>query len=815
MSAVAPLPPTTVGPDQVRPGQQLLPGYVVKLLKTVKIPFGTDRTMNGVDVDPTVALLSHIVDCMGALRDVNKVYRAKGSLASRSVGARAMFGFTAELGNLLLDSITFNPPAELKEAANFYSAVGGSILNVFPEIAAQVTRSTGKMLIHHTALKASPVMAMDAIKMVTTAYPAGAWSPDSAGALPLHWITHNSSCDYELVSFLISANPKAPWVADVDGYLPLHWAVNQDLPNVDVVAALLTANPSAAAKACNKGSLPLHWCVNREAPLMGVVQALLQAHPDAVRTFCDEGWLPIHRCSDRSNPAIEVIKVLVELYPQGLQCRNSDGQLPLHRALDHQYPSEEIIEFMLQMYPGSAQVQDDEGYLPLHMALDCAAPSPLIVRLILDAYPEAAFQKTKDGLLPLHCAISCVNPIVEVIESLLQIFPESPEHLAMDIVPMDEYADPDTWEGDWKEKRWTPLSRAIDRRLDPCVALFKAALNDSLVKGRMGSPIKVISTFTSKRLMPGPMPPINAAIAEGSHENSLQEGGSVGPEGASSSQTGPGPQVSQQSVEGADATGDKVVLPDDVQEEQGEVALGANGLPVLPIATDEDEMVQAGKYGYGKGYGPRDDDRGGREFNREREERRERHRDRDRDRDRDSSRRHRRSPREGRRHRSDRHSDDGRRHRDKDRDRHRRHRGRSESREPGSDRRDRDRERRRRDRDDDDERDDLPREGSAEAWKEASPVRGGSNNDNASASTPDNKKSSGGKYFVAGSHKSPKEPPPAVIRDGADRALMASRESVKSRRGDSREGRGPGQSLEGMEEGSSEMQQKSSIDDMV
>ena len=50
------------------PGQQLLPGYVVKLLlKTVKIPFGTDRTMNGVDVDPTVALLSHIVDCMGAL----------------------------------------------------------------------------------------------------------------------------------------------------------------------------------------------------------------------------------------------------------------------------------------------------------------------------------------------------------------------------------------------------------------------------------------------------------------------------------------------------------------------------------------------------------------------------------------------------------------------------------------------------------------------------------------------------------------------------------------------------------------------------
>ena len=44
---------------------------------------------------------------------------------------------------------------------------------------------------------------------------------------------------------------------------------------------------------------------------------------------------------------------------------------------------------------------------------------------------------------------------------------------------------------------------------------------------------------------------------------------------------------------------------------------------------------------------------------------------------------------------------------------------------------------------------------------------------------------------------------------------MASRESVKSRRGESREERGPGQGLEGMEEGSNEMQQKSSIDDMV
>ncbi len=737
MASVAPLPPSAVGPDQVRPGQQLLPGYVVKLLKTVKIPFGTDRTMNGVDVDPTVALLGHIVDCLGALRDVNKVYRAKGSLASRSVGARAMFGFTAELGNLLLDAITFNPPVELKEAAAFYSAVGGSILNVFPEIAAQVTRSTGKMLIHHTALKASPMMAMDAIKMVTAAYPAGAWSPDSAGALPLHWITHNASCDYELISYLISANPKAPWVSDVDGYLPLHWAVNQDIPNVDVVAALLTANPSAAAKACNKGSLPLHWCVNREAPLMGVVQALLQAHPDAVRTFNDEGWLPVHHCCDRSNGSLEVLKVLVELYPQGLQCRNSDGQLPLHRALDHQYPSEEIIEFMLEQYPGGAQVQDDEGYLPLHMALDCAAPSPLICRLILDAYPEAAFQKTKDGLLPLHCAISCVNPIIEIVESLLEIFPESPEHLAMDIVPLDEYADPDTWQGDWKEKRWTPLSRAIDRRLDPCVALFKAALTESLNRGRsMGSPVKVVSTMTSKKVLPGPMPPINAAGAGEEPQEGSQEGGE---------------QL------------------EDVQEEE---EIGENGLPKLKIHSEEQ---QEQKYGYGYGYGPDDRD----------------YRDKDRDRDRD--RRSRRDRDGGDR---DRHRDRSRRRggSDKDRDRHRRRR-RDSSREPGSEGRRRDRSRhrsRRRDEDEDgppsgpgsarshndeDDRYDSPSK-KDKKWVEASPAKGSPSNTD--AATP---KGANTKYFVAGAHKSPKEAPPPVMRDEAHRREIQSRESVKSRRG--------------------------------
>ncbi len=200
-----------------------------------------------------------------------------------------MFGFTAELGNLLLDAITFNPPIELAEAAEYYTEVAQKILGVFPEIAAQVTKTSGKMLLHHTALKSSPCMAINSIKMVVKAHPAAASCQDSSGALPIHWITHNLSCNFELVNYLISAYPKGAMISDMDGYLPLHWAVNQDTPNIDVVAALLTAAPEAAGKPCNKGSLPLHWAVNRDKPCLPVIQALLQAHPDAVRTFCDEG----------------------------------------------------------------------------------------------------------------------------------------------------------------------------------------------------------------------------------------------------------------------------------------------------------------------------------------------------------------------------------------------------------------------------------------------------------------------------------------------------------------------------------------------
>ena len=40
-----------------------------------------------------------------------------------------------------------------------------------------------------------------------------------------------------------------------------------------------------------------------------------------------------------------------------------------------------------------------------------------------------------------------MTPVVEIIEMLLKIFPDSTESMAVDVVPIDEMADPETWEG--------------------------------------------------------------------------------------------------------------------------------------------------------------------------------------------------------------------------------------------------------------------------------------------------------------------------------------------------------------------------------
>lgn len=198
---------------------------------------------------------------------------------------------------------------------------------------------------------------------------------------------------------------------------------------------------------------------------------------------------------------------LIELYPQSLQCPNSNGQLPLHRALDQSEPNLDAVHILLQAFPGAAKVADDEGYLPLHLALDCARPNVSIATLLLENYPEGAFHKSKDGLLPMHCIISAMHPVVEIIQQLLQIFPDSCESMAVDVIPVDENADPETWQGEWIEKRWTPLSRAIDRGMDAVVILFRDALNGNKPESRAAP--RPPSTATNRTLQPQSQPPIH------------------------------------------------------------------------------------------------------------------------------------------------------------------------------------------------------------------------------------------------------------------------------------------------------------------
>jgi hypothetical protein len=47
--------------------------------------------------------------------------------------------------NITIDAITFTPPPELKDAASLYISVGNTILAAFPEIAAQITKQSGKI----------------------------------------------------------------------------------------------------------------------------------------------------------------------------------------------------------------------------------------------------------------------------------------------------------------------------------------------------------------------------------------------------------------------------------------------------------------------------------------------------------------------------------------------------------------------------------------------------------------------------------------------------------------------------------------------
>lgn len=135
---------------------------------------------------------------------------------------------------------------------------------------------------------------------------------------------------------------------------------------------------------------------------------------------------------------------------------------------------------LILQYRRACEVPDVDGYLPLHYCLDGDHCSPAIAKLLIDAYPVGVSKPTNDGHLPLHCILNNDEPDLALVGRLIELYPQGVQHIAVDLVPVLDGADPATWTGDMKEKRWTPLSRAIEKGLRNVIKLLQSALPKSV-----------------------------------------------------------------------------------------------------------------------------------------------------------------------------------------------------------------------------------------------------------------------------------------------------------------------------------------------
>jgi hypothetical protein len=251
--------------------------------------------------------------------------------------------------------------------------------------------------------------------------------------------------------------------------------------------------------------------------------------------------------------------------------------------------------------------------------------------------------------------------------------------MAVDVVPVDETADPETWQGDWVEKRWTPLSRAIDRGLDAIVILFRDALHAA--KHGQAPPSPVLNNSTAKSLQPQSRPPVNnitnmmANMDMGQQQQQLHHSSHIHG-GPSTSSVEAGSKFLGGRLDYPSKHDDEGPYETDQEKQRLEQQMhgtnrsnmnsnmNSNMVPMGPPPSIRDRMVPGGSV-TGKSKQPAADSKG--------KDRSSHHRrDRESSRDRDSS-RHRghRERDSSRRHRSDRYEDEEEEERDRDRDRHR------------------------------------------------------------------------------------------------------------------------------------------------
>ena len=441
-----------------------LPKHVLSFLSKINITAGVSNPQE----DPTLGLLDHIVECVGALRDINSVYRSMGSVDSRGVGTRALYGFYLELGKLVSDTISFNPPPEQAAAAEGFCHLSSSILRTFPDIAAKKNHSTGRVLLHTAAYKSSSAIGPKLVKMIIDAYPSGASQQDLTGALPLHWAASSDDISPAVVQELINIHADGAAAVDDTGSLPLHWAVDKDQTNDEVIDILLKACPAAAQQPGRDGMLPLHWAINRPKPSLPTTLALIRANPSALRSQSPDGLLPLHLAASQPAPDFGVIEILLRAYPDAARCLDAYGRYAIHLAASAASPNPDVVNTLIKACPEALAQGDAAGWLPLHLAAWAsggeAGPSLHVVRSIAEKYPAAARTPTRGGLLPLHCAVSVPSPSCEVAALLLALYPSAASTVA--------HGEP---EGGPGFGRWTPLTRATERGLRPLAALLAAA----------------------------------------------------------------------------------------------------------------------------------------------------------------------------------------------------------------------------------------------------------------------------------------------------------------------------------------------------
>ena len=443
---------------------------IIDLLKDLRISVddrNSDSLLNG-----SLELILHTLECVHALRQLNERIPDDQLELTGGLFVKSQNEFTAAIGRILMFIMSAKANPNLTELLHI---TVGKILALFPETAANDSYRNGTSLLHHAVSKQFADVRL--IEVIHDANPVCAGNPDNEGALPLHRaVVVDGDTSLDVVKFLISVYPAGTSSADLEGYLPLHWAVNTDVPNIPVIEELIDAYPDACNTTCNMGSLPMHWAVDRPDPDMNVIYMLMKSFSKALRKGCSAGFLPIHRCVDRSNPSIACMKALIKKYPKSLEQDNCDGQLPLHRCVDRCDPSLEAVALLIQSYPGALDTPDVEGYVPLHIALDGESPSIPVVKLLLESCLESGSMKTQDGLLPLHYVLNCQEPSEELIELLLHSYPDGAEALAIDLYPEDPAADPLTWTGPWKKRKWTPLTRALELGQPHIVDMIRHAI---------------------------------------------------------------------------------------------------------------------------------------------------------------------------------------------------------------------------------------------------------------------------------------------------------------------------------------------------